>query len=125
MEKRIFLGVRMKPSSAKAKGRVLQNFVASALQRLYGLTKHDIRPAVMGERGVDIHLSEAARKVCEFDIECKNMERLNLWKAWAQAVANTGENRRPLLVVKKNRKEPLVVISWEDFQELIKRKENK
>jgi hypothetical protein len=96
----------VRPSSAKAKGRRLQNEVAKLFQEFFGLPESDVRPAVMGESGCDIKMSERAQEVIWFDdIECKNVEALNIWAALAQ-----GESRgqRPLLVFKRNRTETYV-----------------
>ena len=69
----------------------------------------------MGAQGTDIQLSAAARARIPFAIECKNVEKINLWAAWAQAAANTPAELEPLLVVARNRTEPLVVMRFEDF----------
>ena len=124
----------MKTSSKKAKGRSLQNFIAKELcekevfYRDYRITesstwleqdeKH-FKPAIMGESGVDIKLSPQAKKIFPYDIECKNQENWSIPTWWKQTVANTEEGRKPLLVIKKNRQEPLVVLRWKDFKELI------
>jgi len=110
----------MKPSSGKAKGRRLQDKVCADLNEK--LTPYvrtgDIRPAIMGESGCDIKLSPAGRDAFPFSIECKNVERLNLWNAWDQATGNS-DGYVPLLVIKKNRRDPLVVLDWSVFLELM------
>ena len=53
-----------------------------------------------------------------FSIECKNCERLNVWDAYDQACANSGDYE-PLLIMKKNRKKPLVVLDAEAFIKLM------
>lgn len=107
--------------SRKSKGRRLQNEVASALRATTGLTETDIRPAIMGMRGIDILLSASARHVVQYGIECKNTETLNLWKSWEQARTNASiEGLKPLLVVGRNRTEPLVVMSLDNFLETLK-----
>lgn len=109
--------------SRKAKGRRLQNEVASALRAITGLGSNDIRPAIMGMKGVDILLSPAARHLVHYGIECKNVESLNLWGAWEQAQDNASpEGLKPLLVVSRNRAEPLVVMRFEDFIETLREK---
>ena len=74
----------------------------------------------MGCGGEDIQLSPAARRLFGFSVECKSVERLNVWDAYEQASANSGEHE-PLLVMKKNRKKPLVVLDAETFVKLIKK----
>jgi hypothetical protein len=92
----------VKTSSAKAKGRRLQNDVAFRIATQFELQPGDVKPAVMGESGEDIHLSPAARKVFPFSVECKNQERLNIWDALEQTQKNAGVHH-PLLIFKRNR----------------------
>jgi hypothetical protein len=107
----------MKTSSAKAKGRRLQDKVVAALRaRFPSLHPDDIKPAVMGECGEDIKLSPAARALVPYAIECKNTERLNIWQAIQQAEANAGEYT-PLLVFSRNRSGAYAVVSLEHFIE--------
>jgi len=68
----------------------------------------------MGANGEDILLSSNARVIFPYSIECKNQERLNLWEAWKQAEANAG-GYEPLLIIKRNRQKPLVVVDAEHF----------
>lgn len=123
----------MKTSSAKGKGRRLQNFVAQSLSDKtyhYGVPRDpyyefwkpregDIKPVLMGGSGVDIQLSPIAKDWIPYDIECKNQEKWNIPQWWKQTTANTEEGRKPLLIVGKNRHEPLVVMRFEDWLELI------
>lgn len=108
----------MRVSSRKAKGRKLQNTVASLLRNKYRevLEAEDIRPALMGESGVDIKLSPQAKKIIPWDVECKNQEKWNVEEWWKQTVNNTCEGRKPLLVIKKNRHEELVVLRLSDWE---------
>ena len=111
----------MKPQSAKAKGRNLQKWVRDLLLESFPqLEEDDVRSTSMGAGGEDLQLSPAARKLFGFSIECKNQERLNVWDAYDQASANSGKHE-PLLVMKKNRKKPLVVIDAETFIQIIKK----
>ena len=112
----------MKPQSAKAKGRNLQKWTRDLiLESFPDLEPDDVRSTSMGCGGEDIQMSPAARKKFNFSIECKSQERLNVWDAYEQACANSG-NHEPLLVMKKNRKKPLIVMDAEAFVELIKNK---
>lgn len=111
----------MKASSAKNKGRLLQKWTRDLiLENFPHLEPDDVRSTSMGCGGEDIQLSPAARRVFGYSIECKNTERLNVWDAYEQACANCGKHE-PLLVMKKNRKKPLVVIDAEEFVQLIKK----
>ena len=113
----------MKPSSAKAKGRALQDWTRKRLMEELDIHEDDIKTAVMGESGEDIKMARAAREKFPFSIECKNTERLNVYEAYEQACENSGDYE-PLVVMKKNRKKPLVVIDAEAFINLIKSIDN-
>ena len=75
----------------------------------------------MGAQGVDIQLSSAALARIPFAIECKKVEKLNVWQAWAQATANTPAELKPLLAISKNRTEPVIVMRFEDFLSLVQK----
>lgn len=93
----------MKPSSAKAKGRRLQQEVRDLLlARFPHLQPDDIKCAIMGESGVDLHLSPAAAVSIPFAIECKNVEKIQIWSALTQAEKNA-KGKTPLLVFRRNR----------------------
>lgn len=117
----------MKTSSAKAKGRKLQDEVAKRLLKEFepndffiGLKDGDVKPAIMGEQGCDIKLSPWAKSVLPFDIECKNTEKLNVWQAITQAEANSTEERRiPLVVFKRNRSKIYCVIEFDKLLGLL------
>ena len=108
----------MKPSSAKAKGRALQDWIRNKLIEEFNIHEDDIKTAVMGESGEDIKMARAAREKFPFSIEAKNVEKLNVWQAYEQAKENSGDYE-PLVVMKKNRKKPLVVMDAESFIKLM------
>ena len=87
------------------------------LEAFDDLEEGDVRSTSMGASGVDILLSPKAEKYVPFQIECKNTEKVRLWESWDQAQAN-GTN--PLLIVKKNRREPLAVLTVSSLFELLK-----
>ena len=74
----------------------------------------DIESRSMGAGGEDIMMARDAREKFPFSIECKNVEKLNVYEAYAQAEANSGDHE-PILFMKKNRKKPLVVVDAEWF----------
>ena len=114
----------MKPSSAKAKGRKLQQDTRDTLlEHAPSLEPDDIRSTSMGAPGEDIQLSPAARKIYPVSVECKNVEKLNIWGALDQASENAGDNY-PIVVFKKNGRAPHVAISFEKFMEIYSRSLN-
>ena len=104
----------MRPQSAKAKGRRLQQWVRDQLIEQLEVHPEDIESRSMGAGGEDLIMARAAREKFPHSIECKNVEKLNVWDAYEQAAANCGDYE-PLVVMKKNGKKPLVVLDAEYF----------
>ena len=109
----------MKTSSAKAKGRKLQQYVRDRLRSIgqsFGLVDDDIESRGMGQNGSDIILTPAARDVFTPapHVECKNQEALNV-----SATFYAQDERYPdqviWLVHKRNHKEPLITMRLTDF----------
>ena len=109
----------MKTSSAKAKGRRLQQKFMQLLIEKLEIDPEDIESRSMGAGGEDLIMSKAARQKFPFSVECKNQERLNVWSAWEQAKGNRGIYE-PLVVIKKNGVDPLVVLDAKIFMEYVK-----
>jgi len=105
----------MKTSSAKAKGRRLQDYIRDTLRKLFKteLEDDDIKSAIMGENGEDIKFSPAARKLIPFSIEAKNQEKLNIHSALKQCEENSSEDRIPLLVFKRNNSKTYAVLEFD------------
>ena len=82
----------MKTSSAKAKGRKLQQWFANLLVEKLNLDQEDIESRPMGSQGEDIILGKQAEQ------NCKGYE--------------------PVVVIKRNRQKPLVLVDAEHFVEL-------
>jgi hypothetical protein len=110
----------MKTSSAKAKGRRLQQWVAKMLVEHLGADEEDLESRPMGSSGEDIIMGKQTRQIFPYSVECKNQEAVNVWKAYEQAESNCGKYE-PLVVIKRNRSKPLVVIDAEHFVALHKK----
>lgn len=111
----------MRTSSAKAKARRLQNLLTEELRKIFpNLPESDIRPALMGESGIDIKLSAEARKRIPFAFECKNVEKLNIWSAIKQGEVNAGaEGLTPAICFSRNRMpEPYVAVPLSIFMRM-------
>jgi hypothetical protein len=104
----------MNPSSAKAKGRRLQQWVRDKLIEMLEVHPEDIESRSMGAGGEDLIMARAARSIFPYSIECKNVEKLNVWTAYEQAAVNSGDYE-PIVVMKKNGKKPLVVVDAEYY----------
>lgn len=84
------------------------------------LSEHDVRSTSMGSSGVDVLLSTAALERFPYSVECKNHAKMAVYSLYAQATANVIEGTKPLLVIKQNRSDPLVVLSLKDFMDVCK-----
>ena len=114
----------MKTSALKAKGRRIQNYVAGFFslfgQTFFGLKDGDVAPRPMGQGGVDVIFSPAASKFFNFDIECKNVEKLNIVATYNKHARQYEKTPGiPLLIHAKNKSKVLVTLSFEDFLELL------
>ena len=109
----------MKPQSAKAKGRRLQQQFRELLIEELGIHPEDIESRSMGAGGEDLIMARAARQKYPYSIECKNVEKLNVWEAYKQAEENS-KDYEPVVVMKKNNHKTLVVIDAEHFVKIHK-----
>ena len=112
--------------SSKAKGRRLQNYVRDLLREVYcdSLEHDDIKGQTMGMTGEDIVRSPAAKERCAFSFECKNVERLQIWRAIEQCETNKPDCSSPAVVFKKNGKEPYVAIPFTVFCDMLQLEED-
>jgi hypothetical protein len=112
----------MKTSSCKAKGRRLQQDIRDVLlENFIELEPDDVRSTGMGQQGIDIQLSPAAKKQIPFAIEAKNQEGLSIWQCMVQAETNADKEKlKPALVFKRNRSKTYTTILFSDFVEMIK-----
>lgn len=110
----------MKTKSAKQKGKRLQEYVVELILELFPeLTEDDVKSTFSSVPGPDVLLSSKAKEKFPFDVECKNHERINLYKFWEQLRARNNGKELPLLVVKSNHKEPLFVMDERTFKYLL------
>ena len=107
--------------SRKSKGALFQRHIREALLEHFSeqLEPDDIKTAIMGESGMDIKLSPAAQRLFPFAVEAKRCEKISLRQWWRQARENSNEKLKPLVITKQNREEALVVLSLQDFLELL------
>ena len=83
------------------------------------LEEDDIRSTPMGSPGEDLLLSPAARKVYPYSVECKNVEKLNIWGAIRQAKEHG--RHTPLVAFTRNHEDTYVCLPIEEFMELHRR----
>jgi hypothetical protein len=116
----------IKISSAKAKGRNLQKWACEQISKLLDLPwgyedDKSIQPRTMGMKGTDVVLLSEARYRFPYDVECKATEKISLYADIEQAQKNTGPGRQWLLVHKRSRYRPIVIVDAEHFFELLRR----
>ena len=109
----------MRPQSAKAKGRLFQQWVRDQLIEHREIHPEDIESRSMGAGGEDLIMARAARAKFPYSVECKNQEKVNVWKAYEQCDANS-KDYEPVVIIKKNNFKPLVVVDAEHFIKLHK-----
>ena len=108
----------MLTSSAKSKGRRLQQWVRTLLVEKLDIHPEDIESRPMGSGGEDLIMARAAREKFPFSVEAKNQESGNVWKYMEQARDNA-KLYTPIVVMKKNREKPLVVVDAEVFVDMV------
>ena len=107
----------MKTQSAKAKGRRLQQWFRDLLVSKLGIHKEDIESRSMGAGSEDLIMARSARQKFPYSIECKNQEKINIWESYKQADENS-KDYEPVVVLKRNKHKPLVLVDAEYFVEL-------
>jgi len=108
----------LKPQSAKAKGRRLQQWVAGKISEITGLPcgKDElIESREMGQSGTDVKLYGVASEMFPFSVESKYCEKWSMFAWIKQAMTNKNKNTDWLLVCKRNRMKPVVVMDAEVF----------
>lgn len=114
-------------SSAKAKGRNLQQWTCKKISELLNIPwgKDElIASREMGQPGTDVKLVGEAQERFPFSVECKWQESWSVLTWIKQAQENQKAGTDWLLIMKKNRIKPVVVMDGERFFELLRRAEN-
>lgn len=111
-------------ASRKAKGRNLQKIIALKISELLEIPcgKDElIESREMGQSGVDIKLIGKAKELFPFAIEAKACETWSVGNYIEQAKNNTGDFYTWLLVMKKNRMKPVVLLESKIFKSFLKK----
>jgi hypothetical protein len=117
----------MKTSSKKAKGRGLQYWVAEKVAWLFDkkfVYADDLCPVKsrgMGQQGNDVFITDSELfKKFPFAVECKCTETVSLYAYIEQVKANAKEGQPWLVIHKKNRSKPVVILDAEYFFDMLK-----
>lgn len=114
----------IKRASAKAKGRLLQQWVCQKISDLTGFSWGKdslIASREGGHSGTDVRLIGAAQEAFPYSVECKAHE---VWSvsAWIeQAKKNQVKGTDWLLIAKKRHQKPVVIMDAERFFELLQK----
>lgn len=112
----------MKPQSCKSKGRRFQQrVVRDVLNAFPHLAEDDVVSTSMGAPGEDVRLSPLARASLPLSLECKNVEKINVWGCLEQASSNCPAHATPCLVFTRNRSPAYAVVPWETLLDLYAR----
>lgn len=110
----------MKTSSAKAKGRKLQQWVRDMILCCYPkLEKDDVKSTSMGVSGEDIQLSPLARKKFPYSVECKSRKKIGVYQYFDQAGQNCPSTCEPIVIIKADYRNPLVCMDAEVFFNIV------
>ena len=110
----------MRNSSRKAKATKLQNLVRLKILKAFPhLKKRDVDTAKEGQSGPDIVLSRIGAKLCPYNFEVKSQNRMKtIYDFYKQASKKTKLN--PVVIMKMNSRDPLVVLDLDHFFTLIR-----
>ena len=112
----------MKYNSKKRKFLKLQNQIRLKILKAFPhLKKKDVDTAKEGQSGPDILLSRIARKLCPYQFEIKSQNRMKtVYTFYKQASKKIPKNLEPVVIMKMNSRDPLVVLDVDHFLDLIK-----
>jgi hypothetical protein len=112
----------MKTSSAKDKGRRLQQWACKQISKLTGIPwgpDEAIASREMGQNGVDVRLVGEAQSKFPFSVECKNCETWSFPSWIRQAEHNRKTNTDWIIIAKRNYHKPVVMMDAKRFFHLL------
>lgn len=113
---------RITTASAKAKGRELQNWTCQKISDLLGIPwgkDECIASREASQTGTDVRLVGLAQTRFPFSVECKWQETWSVPDWIRQARDNEKKGTDWLLVMKKSRMKPVVVMDADAFFRLL------
>lgn len=120
-----WMKVGIKTSSAKAKGRELQQWFGKRIARLTGFEfgkDCPIESRGMGQSGVDLRLEPCVLEKFPFSVECKSGKSISLQSTVKQAIVNQIDGTDWLVCLKYDNDTPLVVMDANVFFRLIRKR---
>jgi|TARA_Y100000310_G_scaffold47212_1_gene43839 hypothetical protein len=111
----------MKQRSKRAKATRLQNFVRNKLLKAFPhLKKRDVVCVENYLPGPDIILSEVGKKLIPYQFEVKSQEKMKTIYQWHKQSSKGAGKLAPVVVCKMNTRDPLVILEFKHFIDLIK-----
>lgn len=104
-----------KHASKKAKGKSLENWLASELRR----TGADTEARPMPMSGALTFFKSDIRTSLPYSFECKNQETTKVYQWYEQAKADAGAMEKPIVIFKRNYSQPMALLSASDLIDLI------
>ena len=92
----------------------LQGWIVDKIKDMFFLHDMDVKSVPSGQQGEDIWLSSIVRKRLPISIEAKSRAKLMVYDFYEQAERNSGDYE-PVVVIKEDRKKPLVLVDFEYF----------
>lgn len=110
----------MNTAGRKAKGRSLVLEVKAWLHKVFPeFNDHDVIIPATSASGDDLVLSPELRVVFPFSVECKRQEGLSKVYSFMEQAEKNCNSHTPLVIMRSNHKEALVVLKLTDFEKLV------
>lgn len=109
----------MKSRSIKAKGKIFEKLIRKKLLEYFPELADEIRITIGQEGGSDLKLTKKAQDILKIKIECKSRAKMALYEWYNQAIKHDGD-LEPIVCVKQNRAQPLVIMDLEYYLGLLK-----
>jgi len=114
----------MSGKSSQQKGKRFEREVAKQINNKFS-TKVRRTPLSGGmDFKGDIICIDDSSIISEFSWECKNQEKLNIWKALQQSRNDEPQRTIPVVVFTKNNEKEYIALELEDFLNILKELED-
>ena len=107
--------------NSRQKGARGERELAGKLIEMFQLNSETTYLGCQHAGGPDSPYIKSAEMYSIWHIECKRVNRLNLWKAVEQAVRDASETQVPVVIHRADRQEWLLTVRLDDVAELAKR----
>lgn len=111
----------MNTAGRKAKGRGLVLEVKAWLHKIFtDLGDNDIIVPATSASGADLVFSPKTANLFPYAVECKRTEGLAQDYKFMEQAVNNSNGLTPIVIMRSNHKDALVMMRLEDFEKLIK-----